>query len=140
MSILGDVLGAGESLATGNAVGAAEDATRGIGDLIGMGASPQQVQQGLSQLDKALKLPQGTLENILSSATAGAIGGAAGIAGGEALSRLGGDPLGASGAGASAKGTGLSKKAEEAVKRAIEHVLQQQARAPNQGTQAQPAR
>ena len=95
-------MGAGASLASGNVLGAAEDVTKGVGEMLGSGASNQQVQQQLSQLDQALKLPPGTLENILKSVTGGS-GGAQGASGEQAASALGGGAQAASGMGGGAQ-------------------------------------
>ena len=102
MGLLGDIMGAGASLASGNVLGAAEDVTKGVGEMLGSGASNQQVQQQLSQLDQALKLPPGTLENILKSVTGGR-GGAQGASGEQAASALGGGAQAASGMGGGAQ-------------------------------------
>ena len=102
MGLLGDIMGAGASLASGNVLGAAEDVTKGVGEMLGSGASNQQVQQQLSQLDQALKLPPGTLENILKSVTGGS-GGAQGASGEQAASALGGGAQAASGMGGGAQ-------------------------------------
>jgi len=101
MGLLGDVLGAGASLATGNIAGAAGSLAKVIGDLQGSGDSSQQVGQQLAQLDQALKLPPGTLENILKANSGGGQGsGAAQGAGAGAFA--GGAAGAAQGAGASA--------------------------------------
>ena len=67
MSFISDVLGAGASFAMGNPLGAAADLVKGIEGLFGGGNSQQQVQQQLAQLNQALQLPPGTLQNIINS-------------------------------------------------------------------------